>query len=334
MNSFRAFRIHADGKSTRSGFETLTLDQLTPGEVVIRVAYSGINYKDALAATGRGRILRKSPLVGGIDLSGVVVSSDDPSVVEGQRVVVCGGQLSELLDGGYAELARVPAKEVVALPDGLSLRDAMSLGTAGYTAALAVLRMEDNGQVPATGPIAVTGATGGVGSFAINMFSQLGFEICALTRKSDQDAYLRDLGATEVLHPANLEIGQRPLEAARFGGAIDQVGGELLSALTRVVHPWGNIASIGMAGGIGIETTVMPFILRGVSLLGINSVVMPHALRARAWARLAKDLKPKHLNRIAGRELAFEDLESGFAPVLEGSQVGRTVVAIDPSLCT
>ena len=278
-DNFTAFRIHKKDKAITSAFESISLNDLTTGEVIIKVAYSDINYKDALAATGKGRILRTYPLVGGIDLSGVVVSSEDERFIFGDKVLVCGAQLSELYDGGYSEYARVKADSVVPLPNALSLRDAMAIGTAGYTAAIAIQRMEDNGQIPERGPIVVTGATGGVGSFAINMLSSIGYEVIAFTGKSEQEGYLKELGATKLINRHEIEMGSKPLENAQWGGAIDNVGGETLSWLTRTTNVWGNIASIGLAGGIKLDSTVMPFILRGVSLIGINSVEMPLALR-------------------------------------------------------
>ncbi|MDG1750208.1 MAG: oxidoreductase [Thalassotalea sp.] len=334
--NFTAFRIHqhieGDKKTIASGFEQISLDDLTEGEVVIKVAYSDINYKDALAATGKGRILRTYPLVGGIDLSGVVVTSSDNRFSSGDKVLVCGAQLSELFDGGYSEYARVKASSVVNLPQGISLRDAMALGTAGYTAAIAIQRMEDNGQKPEFGPILVTGATGGVGSFAINMLSDLGYEVVAFTGKTEQEKYLTTLGASKLINRHNIEMGTKPLESIQWGGAIDNVGGETLSWLTRTTNVWGNIASIGLAGGIKLDSTVMPFILRGVSLLGINSVEMPISVRTKAWQRLATDLKPSKLDIVSPTTIKFEDLPNAFNAYVEGTVTGRTVVAIDDTL--
>ncbi|MDX1594669.1 MAG: oxidoreductase [Gammaproteobacteria bacterium] len=328
MDTFRAFRIHADKDGTRAGFEELGVDDLTPGEVVIRAAWSDVNYKDALAATGKGRILRSSPLNGGIDVAGHVARSSDPRFKEGDEVLVCGCGLSETIDGGYSEMVRVPAWTVVPLPDGLSLRDAMAIGTAGFTAAIAVQRMEDNGQVPETGPIVVTGATGGVGSFAIDLLSGLGYEVLAFTGKSDQEPYLRELGASGLLNRNEIEMGGKPLESMQWGGAVDSVGGETLAWLTRTTKVWGNIASVGLAGGIKLETTVMPFILRGVSLLGINSVECPQHVREKAWSRLAGDHRPRHLDTIVSREVSFDELPSVFDAYVDGAVTGRTVVRI------
>lgn len=326
--SFKAFRIHQQEKGVSTGFESLDVDQLTAGEVVVRVAYSGINFKDALAATGKAKILRAEQLNGGIDFSGVVESSESDAYKAGDEVLVCGCGLSETRDGGFSEIARVPADCVVRLPEGLSLRDAMAIGTAGFTAAIAMIRLEENGQAPGHGPMLVTGATGGVGSIAIDMLAAKGFNVVALTGKSDQHDYLRALGASDFLDRNELEMGGRPLEKGLWGGAVDNVGGDTLGWLTRTVQPWGNVASIGNASGIKLETTVMPFILRGVSLLGINSIEMPTHLRHRAWQRLGDDLKPAHLDLIAPRTIDFEDLPNAFDAYLTGSVVGRTVVRI------
>ena len=326
--SFKAFRIHQQEKGVSTGFENLEVDQLTQGEVVVRVAYSGINFKDALAATGKAKILRAEQLNGGIDFAGVVESSESDAYKAGDEVLVCGCGLSETRDGGFSEIARVPADCVVRVPNGLSLRDTMAIGTAGFTAAIAMIRLEENGQSPGHGPMLVTGATGGVGSIAIDMLAAKGFNVVALTGKSDQHDYLSTLGASEFVNRHELEMGSRPLEKGLWGGAVDNVGGDTLGWLTRTVQPWGNIASIGNASGIKIETTVMPFILRGVSLLGINSIEMPTSLRNRAWQRLGDDLKPAHLDLIAPRTIDFDDLPGAFEAYLTGSVVGRTVVKV------
>ncbi len=328
MSTFRAYRINqTDGKIT-AGFEQLKLDALTAGEVVIKVLWSGINFKDALAASGRGKIVRQFPLNGGIDLSGVVMRSDDRRYREGDEVVVCSGGLSETADGGYAEVARVKAEHVVPLPRGLSLREAMIIGTAGYTAALAVARMEQNGQTQEHGKIIVTGATGGVGSVAINLLSSIGYEVVAFTGKSERHDYLRQLGAQHFIDRHRVEMGSRPLEKAEWGGAVDNAGGETLAWLTRSVKPRGNIASIGLVESHKLHTTVMPFILRGVSLLGINCLEVPFAQRDEIWARLGADWKPSELANMVSREVAFEKLADEFDAYFDGSHWGRTVVKI------
>jgi len=328
MNPFKVFRIHEREGKIAAGFEQMTIDALTAGEVVIRVQYSSINYKDALAATGAGKILRKYPLNGGIDLAGEVVSSDDSRYKKGQAVLVTGCGHSETLDGGYAEYARAKGDSVIPLPEGLSAFDAMALGTAGFTAGLAVQRMEQNGQKPAMGPIVVTGASGGVGTITVDLFAKLGYEVVAVSGKAEADALLNSLGASKILRRQEIDFGKRPLEAAQWGGAVDNVGGEVLSWLTRTVDNWGNIASIGLAASHKLETTVMPFILRGVSLLGINSSSMPRDVRLGIWKRLATDLKPRHLDKLVTRTIRFDELPSAFDGYVKGEIQGRTVVQI------
>ncbi|MDJ0958286.1 MAG: oxidoreductase [Arenicellales bacterium] len=328
MNSFKAYRIHNDDGNIRAGFENLSLDDLSEGDVVIRSAYSDVNYKDALAATGKGRILRKYPLVGGVDVSGTVEESSSNRFQTGDQVVVCGCDLSETRDGGFAEYVRVPAECAVKLPDSLSLFEAMAIGTAGFTAALALNRMELNGQTPEHGPIVVTGATGGVGSIAIDILSGSGYEVVALTGKAESEDYLVSLGASSTLLRQDVDLGKKPLERAEWGGALDNLGGEVLTWLTRTTKPMGNIASIGLAASWELNTTVMPFILRGVSLLGINSVVCPTAVKQQAWDRLGTDLRPRHLDKIVTQTINFDELPSVFDDYIEAKKMGRTVVVI------
>jgi acrylyl-CoA reductase (NADPH) len=331
MNTFKALRIHRDDGRIHARFEQISLDDLSPGEVVVRVGWSTINYKDALAATGTAPILRRYPLVGGIDLSGEVVSSTDARYAPGQKVLVTGCGLSETHDGGYAEYARVPGDWLVELPPGMDEADAMKIGTAGFTAAFGIHRMEQNGQRPDGGPIAVTGATGGVGSIAVNMLAGRGYEVVAVSGKPDAEAYLRELGAARVLARQDIDLGSRPMEKALWAGAIDNLGGEVLTWLTRTVDYWGNIASIGLAASAELHTTVMPFILRGVSILGINSVATPRASRLEVWKRIVTDLKPAKLDRIANRVVDFADLSAQFDDYLKGRVMGRTVVRIRPA---
>jgi acrylyl-CoA reductase (NADPH) len=328
MESFRAYRIHEESKKIIARFEQLKLDDLSPGDVVVRVTHSDINYKDALAATGAGKILRRYPLVGGIDFAGVVESSTDSRYSAGDPVLVTGCGLSETHDGGYAQYARVKGEWVIPMPPGLDGASAMALGTAGFTAAYAIHRMEQNGQKPEGGPIVVTGASGGVGSLAIDMLAGRGYQVVAVTGKASSGDYLKSLGAATVLVRQQIDFGSRPLEAARFAGAIDNVGGEMLTWLTRTVDFWGNIASIGLAGSAELKTTVMPFILRGVSLLGINSSATLRPARLEVWKRIATDLRPRHLDRIVTRTISFDDLPGAFAAYLDGSVTGRTVVKI------
>jgi acrylyl-CoA reductase (NADPH) len=328
MESFRALRVHQEDGKIVPRLEQLTLDDLSPGNVVIRGEYSSINYKDALATTGKGRILRRFPLVAGVDIAGTVVTSDDPRLNPGDLVAAHGCGMSETHDGGFAEYARVPADWVNKLPPGIDARTAMGLGTAGFTAALAIHRMEQMGQVPEMGPIAVTGATGGVGSVAIALLSGLGFQVTAVTSKTTADDYLKGLGATDIFHLKGKELGTKPLEKVLWGGAVDNLGGATLAWLTRTVAPYGTIASIGLAQGPELNTTVMPFILRGVSLLGINSVEVPLALRAEIWRRLAGDLKPANLGRIATREVTLDQVLGVVDGWVDGSITGRCLVRL------
>lgn len=328
MESFRAFRIDQDNDRIVAGFCELSLEDLTAGEVVIKVSHSTINYKDALAATGAGKILRTYPLVGGIDLAGTVVSSEDEHLEPGAEVLVNGCGLSETVDGGYAEYARVKSDSVVPVPAGMTAAQAMQIGTAGYTAALAIQRMEQNNQLPENGPIVVTGASGGVGSIAVDMLDGRGYEVVALTGKAEQAEYLKSIGAHEVLLRGEVDLGKRPMEKARWGGAIDNLGGDVLTWLTRTVKYGGNIASIGLAASPTLNTTVLPFILRAVCLLGINSVDTPRNLRLQVWQRIGGDLRPRHLDEISGRTIEFDELPDAFQAYIDGTVTGRTVVKI------
>lgn len=328
MESFRAFRIDQDNDKIIAGFCKLSLDDLTAGEVVIKVSHSTINYKDALAATGAGKILRTYPLVGGIDLAGTVVSSEDERLEPGSEVLVNGCGLSETVDGGYAEYARVKSDSVVPVPVGMTVAQAMQIGTAGYTAALAIQRMEQNSQRPENGPIVVTGASGGVGSIAVDMLDGRGYEVVALTGKAEQIEYLKSIGAHKVLLRDEVDLGKRPMEKAQWGGAIDNLGGDVLTWLTRTVKYGGNIASIGLAASPTLNTTVLPFILRAVCLLGINSVDTPRKLRLQVWARIGGNLRPRHLDVISGRTIEFDELPDAFQAYIDGTVSGRTVVKI------
>ena len=325
---FHAFRIHADAKSYRAGIEEMRVDDLSPGEVTVKVAYSSVNYKDALAGTGKGKILREPALNGGIDVAGYVAASTDPNFKEGDQVLCTGCGLSETRDGGYAEYARLQSKWTVALPAGLTLRESMILGTAGFTAALSLYRMLKNGQVPGMGPIVVTGATGGVGSLAIDILTRAGFEAHAISGKIEHFDDLIALGAKQCISRQDLYWGQRPLETSRWAGAIDSVGGDMLAGLTRVIHPYGNIASCGLAAAPELQTTVMPFILRGVSLLGIASAGTARDIRDEIWMHLASDWKPAHLDRIATREVGLDELPGIFDMMLAGGSFGRTLVKL------
>jgi len=324
---FNTFRIHNDASGYRSGVEQVSLDDLAPGEVVIRTAYSSVNFKDALAGTGQGKILRRFPLVGGIDVAGHVVASTDAKFKEGDAVLVTGCGLSETRDGGYGEYARLESKWVIPLPSGLSLRESMILGTAGFTAALALLRMTENHQTPDLGPLAVTGATGGVGSLAVDIFSRAGFEVHAISGKPEHADYLRQIGATQILGRDALAT-TRPMESAQFGGGLDNVGGTMLASLLAQTAPYGNVASAGLAAAADLGTTVMPFIIRGVSLLGVASAGTARDIRERVWQHLADEWKPQHLDRICMREVGMQQLPEVFSTMLAGGSLGRTLVVI------
>jgi NADPH2:quinone reductase len=328
--TFNALRVnHLEGATT-ARVETLGLDALPPGEVTIRAHYSSVNYKDALAITGQGRILARHPLTAGIDVAGEVDSSSDARFSPGQPVLVTGYGLGVSHDGGMAGRVRVPADWVVPLPAGWDARAAMTLGTAGFTAALSLHRMEQMGQHPELGPVLITGATGGVGSVAVALFTRAGYRVTALTGKAaEEGAYLRALGAQEVLSRHDLALGKKPLESVRYGGAVDSVGGELLAWITRVIQPWGSIAACGLAGGWELNTTVMPFILRGVSLLGINSVDCPAHIRHGLWTRLAASLTADDLALIRGPELALHEAPDYCRRMLAGGIRGRALVRLD-----
>jgi len=328
MSRFRACVVHQHGGEVSAALEHVRLDDLGQGDVVIEAHYSSVNYKDALAATGRGRIIKRFPLIAGVDVAGVVASSASPRFNAGDPVIVTGCGLGEQHDGGFAEFVRVPAGWVVPLPAGLSLYESMALGTAGFTAALAIDRMEQNGQHPGQGPILVSGATGGVGSLAIDLLSARGYTVAALTGKPDAAAYLQGLGADRVLGRQEIVAADRPLRSAEWGGAVDNVGGAVLAWLLQTVGPWGSIATIGMAGGSELHTTVMPMILRGVSMLGITSANCPMAWRIRVWDRLASDLRPAHLSEIVTEIIRLEDLPRSFEALLEGNHTGRFVVTL------
>lgn len=326
--SFQAYLIEENAGKTQAGFVQMQASQLDAGEVTIKVAYSSVNYKDALAATGAGRIIRRYPCVGGIDLSGTVVSSTDPRFKVGDPVIATSFDIGVAHHGGYAQYARVPAAWVVPLPANLSLHEAMMLGTAGFTAALGIVRMEENGLRPEQGPVIVTGASGGVGSLAIDMLAKLGYRVTALTGKASETDYLKGLGAAEVMLRETLDLTRiRPLDKAIWAGAVDNLGGDVLAWIASTMQQGGTIASIGLAASTTLNTTVMPFILRGVSLLGVDSGYIGEPYRSKVWQRLASDLRPRHLQEMA-RTIRFDELPNVFDGFIQGRSRGRVVVAI------
>ena len=338
IQKFSAYRIFEENGKSAGRFVELTLDDLDPGEVVIQAHYSDVNYKDALAATGAGKVIRRFPCVGGVDVAGVVVSSEDARFKAGDEVLVTGYGMGVDHDGGFSEYVRVPADWVVPLPQGLTLFDAMAIGTAGFAAALSIHRLEQNELRPENGKVIVTGATGGVASLAIQMLAQLGYHVVALTGKDSEHDYLKSLGVAEILSRKELVMGNRPLEKAQWAGALDAVGGETLAWLTRTMQQNGVIASFGNAGGIELHTTVLPFILRGVRLIGIDSAATAMPLRRQMWQRLATDpstglrtgLRPKLLELVA-HVVPFAELPQVFPLMLQGKQRGRTVLGIKPA---
>jgi acrylyl-CoA reductase (NADPH) len=325
---FRAFRIHNDPSGYRGVIETINTDALTSGEVLVKVVYSSVNYKDALAGTGKGKILRKYPLNGGVDVSGVVVASSDINIKEGDQVLCTGSGLSEMHDGGYGEYIRLPSQWTIPLPKGLDLRESMIIGTAGFTAALALIQMEENRQNPALGALAVTGASGGVGMLAIDIFTRAGYNVTAISGKADHFDFLRSLGATECIDRHQLIFSGKPMDSARFGGALDNVGGSMLAGLLPLIVPYGNVAVCGNAGGINFESTVMPFIIRGVNLLGVATAATARDIRDRVWQHLANDWKPAHLDKILTQEVTLEQLPEVFERMLAGNSFGRTIVRV------
>jgi len=328
MAKFKAYRIFNEDNKVQARLIDVALEELDPGEVVIKTAYSSVNFKDALAATGAGKIIRRFPCIGGIDCSGTVQSSTDARFKAGDQVLCTSYDFGVAHDGGYAEYVRAPADWVVALPSGMSLFDAMALGTAGYTAGLAVERMEQVGLKPADGQVIVTGATGGVGSVAVDILAGAGYHVVALTGKEAETDYLKGLGAQEVMLRGNLDLSRiKPLDKATWAGAVDNLGGDVLAWLASTMQVGGALASIGLAASHQLNTTVMPFILRGVSLLGIDSVNTPMPLRQKVWKRLASDLKPRHLASMV-TTVHLQELPGVFDKILKSQMRGRNVVAI------
>ncbi|HEX9452084.1 MAG TPA: oxidoreductase [Burkholderiales bacterium] len=328
MTTLKAFRIFNEDDKVAGRYVDMRLDELDAGNVVIKVAYSSVNFKDALAATGTGRIIRRFPCVGGVDLSGTVAESGDARFKKGDAVIATSYDIGVAHDGGYAQYARIPADWVVPLPKGLDLFEAMALGTAGFTAALAVERMEHDGLKPGNGPVIVTGATGGVGSIAVDILARTGYHVVALTGKENESVYLKGLGAKEVMLRSQLDLAKiKPLDKATWAGAVDNLGGDVMSWIASTMQIGGTLASIGLAASHNFNTTVMPFILRGVSLLGIDSVNAPMPLREKVWKRLGSDLKPRQLKDIV-TTVEFAELPGVFKKIMDKEMRGRAVVKI------
>jgi acrylyl-CoA reductase (NADPH) len=325
--AFRAFVVNKTEEGFSADLKELTQADLPPGEVLIKVAYSSVNYKDGLASIPEGRVVRSYPFVPGVDLAGVVAESSDSRFKPGDEVLATSYELGVSHYGGYSEYARVNADWVVPLPTGLTLKEAMALGTAGFTAALAVHQLEKNGLQPQNGPVLVTGATGGVGSIGISILRALGYTVAASTGKSSEHDYLKELGASEILSREETSAeSNRPLEKERWAGSLDSVGGTTLAYLIRTTKYAGSIAAYGNTSGPNLSITVFPFILRAVKLLGIDSVNCPMEVRRQLWGRLAGDYKPRHLLDMIGHEASLEDLPQALATILKGDTRGRTII--------
>jgi alcohol dehydrogenase len=328
VQHFKAYRTFQEDGVIRSRFVEMAPNELDPGDVLVRTKYSTINYKDALSYNGAGKIMRKYPTVAGIDMAGTVETSADPRFRHGDKVIVHAYDMGVAHDGGYAEYARVPGDWVVRRSPDMTAFEAMTLGTAGYTAALAVELMQHNGLKPENGPVIVNGATGGVGSVAIDILSKLGYHVVALTGKAEEETYLRSIGATEIMARQDLDLSSvKPLAKATWAGAVDNLGGDVLAWMLSTMKQWGTVASVGLAADARLNTTVMPLILRGVALLGINSSENPMAMRQKLWDRLARDWKPSRVQAKV-RTIDFDELPTHFDAFLKGMIRGRTVVRI------
>lgn len=330
MSTFKAYRTFEANKVVSSRFVDMTIDELDPGDVLLRTKYSTINYKDALSYNGTGRIMRKFPTNAGIDVAGTVEASVDHRFKVGDKVIVTGYDFGVAHDGGYAEHVRVPGDWVVRRPESMTAFDAMTLGTAGYTAALAIALMEHNGLKPESGPVAVTGATGGVGSVAVEVLAKMGYHVVAITGKADEADYLKGIGAKEVMLRQAIDFARiKPLDRATFAGAIDNLGGDMLAWLLSSSKVGGTVAAVGLAADYKLATTVMPFILRGVHLLGVDSANTPMPMRQRTWNKLALEWRPDRVHDQV-RTIDFDELPTHFDAYIKGLVRGRTVVRIAP----
>ena len=328
MHKFKAYRTFEENKVVTSRFVEMAQDELDPGEVVVKTKYSTINFKDALSYNGYGRIMRKYPTNGGIDMAGTVESSTDARWKRGDKVIVHGYDMGVAHDGGYAEHVRVPGDWIVRRPESMTAFDAMTLGTAGFTAAQAIMLMEKNGLAPDKGPVAVTGATGGVGSVAVEILAKIGYHVVAITGKEEETNYLKGLGAKEVLARQSIDLAKiRPLEKATWAGAVDNLGGDILSWLLATMKVGGTVAAVGLAADMKLNTTVAPFILRGASLLGADSVNCPMSLRQTIWNKLAVEWRPDQVHDQV-RTIDFDELPTHFDAYIKGLVRGRTVVKI------
>jgi putative YhdH/YhfP family quinone oxidoreductase len=330
VQKFKAYRTFQENNAVVSRFVEMTVDDLDPGDVVVRTKYSTINYKDALSYNGAGKIMRKYPTNAGIDMAGTVESSADSRWKRGDKVIVHAYDMGVAHDGGYSELVRVPGDWIVRRPESMTAFDAMTLGTAGFTAAQAIMLMEHNGLKPENGPVAVTGATGGVGSVAVEILAKGGYEVVAITGKKEETGYLKALGAKDVLLRQSIDLTKlRPLDKSTWAGAVDNLGGDVLAWLLSTMKLGGTVGAVGMAADMKLATSVAPFILRGVALLGADSANCPMSTRQRIWNKLAVEWRPDQVHDQV-RTIDFEDLPTHFEPYLKGMVRGRTVVRIAP----
>lgn len=320
--------IYAE-KDKKPVIKEIDLGELKPGYVRLQAYYSSLNYKDALGVTGKGKIFRSYPIVPGIDVSGEVIDSNFDSIKIGDKVLATGCGLGENISGGYSQYVDIPGEFVIIIPENLCRQKSMILGTAGFTAGLAIQRLKENGMSKEKGPVLVTGATGGVGTIAINILSKLGYEVWGVTGRSQHKEFLAGLGAKRVLSVDELELGEKPLGKAQFGFVIDNVGGDLLSKIIPHVNLWGSVASIGLAGGHKLDTTVMPFILRGVSLIGISSTNCPIVLRKIIWEKLAGEYKPHNLEEIRTHKITLDDVFKYSEKLINRELHGRTIVKFE-----
>jgi putative YhdH/YhfP family quinone oxidoreductase len=330
VQKFKAYRTFQENNAVVSRFVEMTVDELDPGDVVVRTKYSTINYKDALSYNGAGKIMRKYPTNAGIDMAGTVESSTDARWKRGDKVIVHAYDMGVAHDGGYAEFVRVPGDWIVRRPESMTAFDAMTLGTAGFTAAQAILLMEHNGLKPENGPVAVTGATGGVGSVAVEILAKTGYEVVAITGKKEETRYLKALGARDVLPRQSIDLAKmRPLDKSTWAGAVDNLGGDLLAWLLSTMKIGGTVSAVGLAADMKLNTTVAPFILRGICLLGADSANCSMSLRQKIWNKLAVEWRPDQVHDQV-RTIDFDDLPTHFDPYIKGMVRGRTVVRIAP----
>ncbi|MGG0249612.1 acryloyl-CoA reductase [Peribacillus frigoritolerans] len=329
IQQFDALVVNKQDDQFTVNIQELSLDDLPQGEVLIRVHYSGVNYKDSLAAIPNGNIVSSYPIVPGIDMAGVVVSSEDSRFKEGDEVIATSYGIGVSQSGGYSQFARVPAEWIVPLPDGLTMKEAMTIGTAGFTAALSVLRLEENNLTPEQGSVLVTGATGGVGSFAVSILSKLGYSVEASTGKESEHGYLKAIGASTIVSREDVYDGKlRALGKQKWSGAVDPVGGEPLASVLSQIKYGGAVAVSGLTAGTSLPATVFPFILRGVNLLGIDSVNCPMDTRLKVWHRLATDFKLEDLEQLIQQEITLKELPDVLPTLLKGEARGRTIVKL------